>query len=181
MSFMQVAAGGNIPFEINVVVEIPAFSDPVKYEVDKHTGALTVDRFMGTAMQYPCNYGYIPQTLSEDGDPVDVMIITPAPLLSGCVINCRPVGVLKMIDEAGPDPKLLAVPVSRLTPFYNHVADYKDLQPDKLAKITHFFQHYKDLEEGKWVCVEGWGGIEDARQEILASVGRYKTSHSSRR
>lgn len=181
MSFMQVAAGGNIPFEINVVVEIPAFSDPVKYEVDKHTGALTVDRFMGTAMQYPCNYGYIPQTLSEDGDPVDVMIITPAPLLSGCVINCRPVGVLKMIDEAGPDPKLLAVPVPRLTPFYNHVTDYQDLQPDKLAKITHFFQHYKDLEEGKWVSVEGWGGIDDARQEILASVGRYKTSHSSRR
>jgi inorganic pyrophosphatase len=178
---MQVAAGGNIPFEINVVVEIPAFSDPVKYEVDKHTGALTVDRFMGTAMQYPCNYGYIPQTLSEDGDPVDVMIITPAPLLSGCVINCRPVGVLKMIDEAGPDPKLLAVPVPRLTPFYNHVTDYQDLQPDKLAKITHFFQHYKDLEEGKWVSVEGWGGIDDARQEILASVGRYKTSHSSRR
>lgn len=181
MSFMQVAAGGNIPFEINVVVEIPAFSDPVKYEVDKHTGALTVDRFMGTAMQYPCNYGYIPQTLSEDGDPVDVMIITPAPLLSGCVIQCRPVGVLKMIDEAGPDPKLLAVPMPRLTPFYNHVADYKDMQPDKLAKITHFFQHYKDLEEGKWVSVEGWGGLEEARQEILASVGRYKSSHSSRR
>ncbi|WKJ89897.1 inorganic diphosphatase [Methylomonas montana] len=181
MSFMQVAAGENIPFEINVVVEIPAFSDPVKYEVDKHTGALTVDRFMGTAMQYPCNYGYIPQTLSEDGDPVDVMIITPAPLLSGCVINCRPVGVLKMIDEAGPDPKLLAVPMPRLTPFYNHVTDYQDMQPDKLAKITHFFQHYKDLEEGKWVSVEGWGGLEEARQEIIDSVGRYKSSHSSRR
>lgn len=181
MSFMQVAAGGNIPYEINVVIEIPAFSDPVKYEVDKHTGALTVDRFMGTAMQYPCNYGYIPQTLSEDGDPVDVMIITPAPLLSGCVINCRPVGILKMIDEAGPDPKLLAVPMPRLTPFYNHVTDYRDLQPDKLAKITHFFQHYKDLEEGKWVSVEGWGGVEDARQEIMASVARYKQSHSSRR
>jgi len=178
---MQVAAGENIPFEINVVVEIPAFSDPVKYEVDKHTGALTVDRFMGTAMQYPCNYGYIPQTLSEDGDPVDVMIITPAPLLSGCVINCRPVGVLKMIDEAGPDPKLLAVPMPRLTPFYNHVTDYQDMQPDKLAKITHFFQHYKDLEEGKWVSVEGWGGLEEARQEIIDSVGRYKSSHSSRR
>lgn len=177
MSFTQVAAGNNIPFEINVIVEIPAFSDPVKYEVDKHTGALTVDRFMGTAMQYPCNYGYIPQTLSEDGDPVDVMIITPAPLLSGCVINCRPVGVLKMIDEAGADPKLLAVP--RLTPFYNHVTDYRDMQPDKLAKITHFFQHYKDLEEGKWVSVEGWGGLEEARKEINDSIARYIASHNS--
>lgn len=181
MSFMQVAAGGNVPFEMNVVVEIPAFSDPVKYEVDKHTGALTVDRFMGTAMQYPCNYGYIPQTLSEDGDPVDVMIITPAPLLSGCVIHCRPVGILQMVDEAGPDPKLLAVPMPQLTPFYNHVTDYRDLQPDKLAKITHFFQHYKDLEDGKWVRVEGWGGVEDARNEILEGIERYKNSHSSRR
>jgi inorganic pyrophosphatase len=181
MSFMQVAAGNNIPFEINVVVEIPAFSDPVKYEVDKHTGALTVDRFMGTAMQYPCNYGYIPQTLSEDGDPVDVMIITPAPLLSGCVIHCRPVGMLKMIDEAGPDPKLLAVPMPHLTPFFNHVTDYHDMQPDKLAKITHFFQHYKDLEEGKWVRVEGWGGLEETRKEIIEGIERYKRSHSSRR
>jgi inorganic pyrophosphatase len=180
MSFTQVAAGNNIPFEINVIVEIPAYSDPVKYEVDKHTGALTVDRFMGTAMQYPCNYGYIPQTLSEDGDPVDVMIITPAPLLSGCVINCRPVGVLKMIDEAGADPKLLAVPMPRLTPFYNHVTDYNHILPEKLAKITHFFQHYKDLEEGKWVRVEGWGGLEDARKEILDSVARYQASHTSR-
>jgi inorganic pyrophosphatase len=180
MSFTQVAAGNNIPFEINVIVEIPAYSDPVKYEVDKHTGALTVDRFMGTAMQYPCNYGYIPQTLSEDGDPVDVMIITPAPLLSGCVINCRPVGVLKMIDEAGADPKLLAVPMPRLTPFYNHVTDYNHILPEKLAKITHFFQHYKDLEEGKWVRVEGWGGLEDARKEILDSVARYQASHASR-
>ena len=155
MSFTQVAAGENLPFEINVIVEIQAFSDPVKYEVDKNTGALTVDRFMGTAMQYPCNYGYIPQTLSEDGDPVDVMIITPAPILSGCVIHCRPVGILQMIDEAGNDPKLLAVPMPRLTPFYNHVKDYKDMQPDKMAKIAHFFQHYKDLEEGKWVRVLG--------------------------
>lgn len=180
MSFTQVAAGGNVPNEINVIVEIPAYSDPVKYEVDKHTGALTVDRFMGTAMQYPCNYGYIPQTLSEDGDPVDVMVITPAPLLSGCVIHCRPVGVLKMIDEAGPDPKLLAVPVSRLTPFYDHIADYNNVRPDTLAKIFHFFQHYKDLEEGKWVNVEGWGGLDEARREILNSIARYNAGHSSR-
>lgn len=181
MPFNQVAVGKNIPYEINVIVEIPAFSDPVKYEVDKHSGALTVDRFMGTAMQYPCNYGYIPQTLSEDGDPVDVMIITPAPLLSGCVISCRPVGVLKMCDEAGPDPKLLAVPMPKLTPSYNHVIDYKDLLQDKLAKITHFFEHYKDLEEGKWVKLEGWGGVEDARKEILDSLARYQAAHTSRR
>ena len=181
MSITQVAAGKNIPYEVNVIVEIPAYSDPVKYEVDKHTGALTVDRFMGTAMQYPCNYGYIPQTLSQDGDPVDVMIITPAPLLSGCVITCRPVGVLKMIDEAGADPKLLAVPMPRLTPSYDHVTDYKDMLQEKLAKITHFFQHYKDLEEGKWVSVEGWGGLEEARQEIIDSVARYQASRTSRR
>jgi len=181
MPFTQVVAGKNIPFEINVIVEIPAFSDPVKYEVDKNSGALTVDRFMGTAMQYPCNYGYVPQTLSEDGDPVDVMIITPAPLLSGCVISCRPVGVLKMMDEAGPDPKLLAVPMPKLTPSYDHVTDYKDMLQEKLAKITHFFQHYKDLEEGKWVRVEGWGGLEEARKEIVDGVARYQASRTSRR
>lgn len=180
MSFTKVPAGNNIPFEINVIIEIPAFSDPVKYEVDKLTGELTVDRFMGTAMQYPCNYGYIPQTLSEDGDAVDVMIVSPAPLLSGCVIACRPVGVLKMIDEAGPDPKLLAVPMPKLTPFYNHVNDYRDMQPDKLAKLTHFFQHYKDLEEGKWVRVEGWGGLEEARKEVIDGIARYQASFSSR-
>src|SRR5512137_36650 len=116
MSLNKVPSGKDLPDDFNVIIEIPMQGDPVKYEVDKESGAIFVDRFMGTAMQYPCNYGYIPQTLSEDGDPVDVMIITPAPLLSGCAINCRPVGVLKMIDEAGPDPKLLAVPMPRLTP-----------------------------------------------------------------
>lgn len=180
MSFTKIIAGHHVPEEINVVVEIPAFSDPVKYEVDKESGALMVDRFMGTAMQYPCNYGYIPQSLSEDGDPVDVMIIAPAPLLSGCVIACRPIGMLNMIDEAGPDPKLLAVPVSRLTPFYNKVRSYEDTQPDRLAKIAHFFEHYKDLEEGKWVKIKGWEGPEAAKQEILQSIARYNKEHSSR-
>lgn len=175
MSFMRVIAGKKAPDEVNVVVEIPAYSDPVKYEVDKYSGVLTVDRFMGTSMQYPNNYGYIPQSLAEDGDPVDVMIITPNPLLSGCVITCRPIGILKMIDEAGPDPKLLAVPVSRLTPFYNHVHSYQDIQPDKLAKIKHFFEHYKDLEEGKWVKVEGWGGVDEAKREIIESINRYES------
>ncbi|WP_305908793.1 inorganic diphosphatase [Methylomarinum sp. Ch1-1] len=174
MSFTKVAPGSNIPDIINVVIEIPAFSDPVKYEVDKYSGALTVDRFMGTAMQYPSNYGYIPQSLSEDGDPVDVMVITPAPLLSGCVVECRPIGVLQMTDEAGPDPKLLAVPVPELTPYYNHVNNYQDIQPDKLAKISHFFEHYKDLEEGKWVSLEGWAGVAAAKQEISESIARYE-------
>lgn len=173
MSFAKVAPGINLPDVINVVIEIPAFSDPVKYEVDKYSGALTVDRFMGTAMQYPSNYGYIPHTLSEDGDPVDVMVITPAPLLSGCVVKCRPIGVLQMIDEAGADPKLLAVPVPELTPYYNHVVSYRDIQPDKLAKISHFFEHYKDLEDGKWVKLIGWAGVEDAKKEIADSISRY--------
>jgi inorganic pyrophosphatase len=180
VSFTQVTAGNNVPFEINVIIEIPAYSDPVKYEIDKLTGELTVDRFMGTAMRYPCNYGYIPQTLAEDGDAIDVMIIAPAPLLSGSVITCRPIGVLKMIDEAGPDPKLLAVPMPRLTPFYNQVTDYRDIQPDKLAQITHFFQHYKDLEEGKWVSVEGWGSLEEARDEVMKGIELYQSTYASR-
>ncbi len=174
MSFAKVAPGISVPDIINVVIEIPAFSDPVKYEVDKYSGALTVDRFMGTAMQYPSNYGYIPQSLSEDGDPVDVMVITPAPLLSGCVVKCRPIGVLQMTDEAGPDPKLLAVPVPELTPYYNHVVSYRDIQPDKLAKISHFFEHYKDLEEGKWVKLDGWAGVDEAKREISDSIERYE-------
>ncbi len=173
MSFTKVKRGSQTPDIINVVIEIPAFSDPVKYEVDKYSGALTVDRFMGTAMQYPSNYGYIPDTLSEDGDPVDVMVITPAPLLSGCVIECRPVGVLKMTDEAGGDNKLLAVPVPELTPYYTHIFSYRDIQPDKLHKITHFFEHYKDLEEGKWVEIQGWEGVESAKKEIIESIERY--------
>ena len=141
---MKVQSGRDVPHDINVIIEIPAYSDPVKYEVDKDTGALTVDRFMGTAMQYPTNYGYIPHSLSDDGDPVDVLVISPAPLLSGCVIRCRPIGVLKMVDEAGSDAKVLAVPVEKLTPCYKKVASYEDISEDKLAKIAHFFQHYKD-------------------------------------
>ena len=133
---MKITSGKNVPEDINVVIEIPAYSSPVKYEIDKHTGALTVDRFMGTAMQYPTNYGYIPQSLSGDGDPVDVLVITPDPVLSGSVIRCRPIGLLKMIDEAGEDNKVLAVPIQKLTPSYNGVSTYKDISADKLAKIS---------------------------------------------
>ncbi|MEQ1637110.1 MAG: inorganic diphosphatase [Methylococcales bacterium] len=173
MSFNKVPSGRNIPNDINVIIEIPAFSDPVKYEVDKHTGLLTVDRFMGTAMQYPTNYGYIPHSQSDDGDPVDVLVMTPAPLLSGCVVRCRPIGILKMIDEAGNDGKVLAVPVHQLTPFYDKITSFEHITEGKLEKITHFFQHYKDLEQGKWVKIEGWFGVEEAKKEIMSSIERY--------
>jgi inorganic pyrophosphatase len=135
---MKVQSGRDVPHDINVIIEIPAYSDPVKYEVDKDTGALTVDRFMGTAMQYPTNYGYIPHSLSDDGDPVDVLVISPAPLLSGCVIRCRPIGVLKMVDEAGSDAKVLAVPVEKLTPCYKKVASYEDISEDVLIGYISF-------------------------------------------
>jgi inorganic pyrophosphatase len=170
---MKVTSGKNVPSDINVVIEIPAYSSPVKYEIDKETGALTVDRFMGTSMQYPTNYGYIPQSLAGDGDPVDVLVITPDPVLSGSVVRCRPIGILRMTDEAGEDSKVLAVPVQKLTPSYNGVKSYKDIPADKLARITHFFKHYKDLEPGKWVIIQGWFGIDQAYEEILASIERY--------
>jgi inorganic pyrophosphatase len=135
-----------------------------------------VDRFMSTAMHYPCNYGYIPHTLSEDGDPVDVLVVTPIPLITGVVVRCRPIGMLKMTDEAGVDAKLLAVPVDKLCGLYSCVEKAEDLQPWLLAQISHFFEHYKDLEKGKWVKVEGWVGVDDARAEILAGVERYRNT-----
>lgn len=169
----RVDSGKNVPEDINVIIEIPSHSDPVKYEVDKDTGAMFVDRFMNTAMHYPCNYGYVPHTLSEDGDPVDVLVITPVPLISGSVIRCRPVGVLKMTDEAGPDAKILAVPIDKICTSYRKVKTIDDIQPMLLAQISHFFEHYKDLEENKWVKVEGWGDTKDAQQEILDSIKRF--------
>lgn len=176
MNLDRVTPGDRMPDEVNVIIEIPSRSDPVKYEVDKDTGAMTVDRFMSTAMYYPCNYGYVPHTLSEDGDPVDILVITPVPLISGSVIRCRPVGMLKMADEAGNDVKVIAVPGKGLTGDYNGVATTEDLPPALLAQIAHFFQHYKDLEPNKWVKIEGWTGPEDARQEILDSIERYRQS-----
>ena len=174
MALMQVSSGVNVPHDINVIIEIPAYSDPVKYEIDKETGALFVDRFMGTAMQYPCNYGYVPHTLSEDGDPVDVLVISPWRLISGSVVRCRPIGVLQMIDESGVDAKVLAVPIDKLTPLYRSVASFRDIPEAQLSQIAHFFEHYKDLEPGKWVKVEGWLGPEEAKQEILDSLRRYE-------
>ena len=172
MSLDKVTAGSNVPETINVIIEIPAHADPVKYEVDKDSGALFVDRFMATPMFYPANYGYVPQTLSEDGDPVDVLVITPVPLHCASVITCRPVGMLRMTDESGIDAKILAVPISKATPIYDHIQSPNDVPPHLLASITHFFEHYKDLEQGKWVKIEGWADANAAKAEILASVER---------
>ena len=173
MGLNTITAGKDVPNDINVIIEIPANSQPVKYEVDKDSGALFVDRFMSTAMFYPANYGYIPQTLSEDGDPVDVLVITPFPLLSGSVIRCRTIGVLNMTDEAGADAKLLAVPVDKLSQEYRHIKSYTDVSKNLLNSIAHFFEHYKDLEPEKWVKVDGWADVESAKHEIEASIKRY--------
>lgn len=174
MNLDRVTSGRSLPDDFNVIIEIPMNADPIKYEVDKETGALFVDRFMMTAMHYPCNYGYIPHTLSDDGDPVDVLVITPVPVTVGAVIRCRPIGILKMDDEAGSDAKLLAVPVQEVLPIYKHWNKPEDLQPERLSQIQHFFQHYKDLEPGKWVKVVGWAGSEEARAEVMAGVARYQ-------
>ncbi len=173
MNLDRVTPGSKVPDEVNVIIEIPAHSDPVKYEVDKETGAMFVDRFMNVAMHYPCNYGYVPHTLSEDGDPVDVLVITPVPLISGSVIACRPLAVLRMTDESGPDAKIVAVPKDKLSTLYREVKSVEDLRPELLEQIKHFFEHYKDLESGKWVKVDGWEGADAAKQEILDSVERY--------
>jgi len=176
MSLDRVDTGKDVPNNVNVIIEIPAHSDPVKYEVDKDSGAVFVDRFMSTAMFYPCNYGYVPHTLSEDGDPVDVLVVTPHALISGSVIRVRPVGVLKMTDESGVDAKILAMPVSKLTDRYDHINNIADVPESLLNQISHFFEHYKDLEKGKWVKIDGWGDIEDAKAEILSSIERFNNA-----
>ena len=174
MSLNQVPAGKDLPNDFNVVIEIPMNGAPIKYEVDKDSGAIFVDRFMSTAMHYPCNYGYIPQTLSEDGDPVDVLVITPFPLMPGVVVRCRTLGMLRMSDEAGFDAKLIAVPVEKLSSMYKSVKSVQDLPALTLAQIAHFFEHYKDLEPGKWVKVENWTDVEEAKAEIMAGIARYQ-------
>ncbi|WP_211826465.1 inorganic diphosphatase [Kistimonas asteriae] len=174
MSFEQIPAGKDIPNDFNVIIEIPANSDPVKYEIDKDSDAVFVDRFMATPMFYPANYGYIPQTLADDGDPIDVLVVTPYPVIHGSVIRCRAVGVLNMTDEKGEDVKLLAVPHDKLTPLYKDVKDYRDLPELLVRQIQHFFENYKDLEEGKWVKVESWEGPEAAREAIVQSVEAYQ-------
>jgi inorganic pyrophosphatase len=174
MSLNDVNSGRDVPNDFNVIIEIPMNADPIKYEVDKDSGAIFVDRFMGTAMHYPCNYGYVPKTISDDGDPVDVLVITPFPLIPGVVVRCRPLGMLKMSDEAGGDAKVLAVPVDKVLSIYSHWQKPEDLNDLRLQQIQHFFEHYKDLEKGKWVKVEGWVGPEEAKQEILSGIEAYK-------
>ncbi len=174
MNLDRVSSGNNPPEEINVIIEIPLRGEPIKYEVDKDTGAMFVDRFLNTAMHYPCNYGYVPHTLSGDGDPVDVLVITGIPLIVGSVIRCRPVGMLKMTDEAGEDAKVLAVPIDKLSGMFSHVKKPEDFPPEKINRIAHFFQHYKDLEEGKWVKVDGWAGVDAAHKEILDGISSYQ-------
>ncbi len=176
MSLNKVPSGKSLPDDFNVIIEIPMHGEPVKYEVDKESGAIFVDRFMNTAMHYPCNYGYIPHTLSDDGDPVDVLVITPVPLNTGVVVRCRPLAVLKMEDESGMDAKVLAVPVDKLSTLYRDLKSHAELPDIILKQISHFFEHYKDLEPNKWVKIAGWSGIEEARAEIMAGVKNYEQS-----
>ena len=174
MDFAKVPAGKDVPEDIYVAIEIPANADPIKYEIDKASNAIFVDRFMSTPMFYPANYGYIPNTLSEDGDPMDVLVVTPHPVVPGSVIRCRPVGMLDMTDEAGKDTKVVAVPHTKLSKLYDDVQEVTDLPKQLLAQIKHFFEHYKDLEEGKWVKVDGWKDAASAKQEIVKSVEAYE-------
>ncbi|MFZ5493572.1 MAG: inorganic diphosphatase [Pseudomonadota bacterium] len=172
MGLDLVPAGGNLPHNINVIIEIPKDSEPVKYEVDKATGAIFVDRILSTPMRYPCNYGYIPHTVCGDGDPADVLVILPLTLIPGSVIRCRPVGVLRMTDEAGSDEKILAVPDDRVFAGYSHIQDIGQVSGHWLERIGHFFEHYKDLEPGKWVKIDGWGDAAAARAIIVEALER---------
>ncbi|UVK78265.1 MAG: inorganic pyrophosphatase [Sodalis sp. Fse] len=174
MSLNLVPAGKDLPEDIYVIIEISTNTDPIKYEVDKKTGALLVDRFMSTTMFYPCNYGYINNTLSLDGDPVDVLVPTPYPLQPGSVVRCRPVGMLKMTDESGEDIKLVAVPHTKLSKEYDNIKDVENLPLLLREQITHFFKHYKDLEAEKWVKIDAWDNAQAAKIEILSSFERAK-------
>ena len=172
MGLDLVPTGKNPPEEINVIIEIPKDAEPVKYEVDKATGAIFVDRILSTPMRYPCNYGYVPYTVCGDGDPADVLVILPLSLVPGSVIRCRPVGVLKMTDEAGGDEKLVVVPQPKIFAGYGHIADIGQVSAHWLERIGHFFEHYKDLEKGKWVRLDGWGNAAEAKRILLDSMQR---------
>ncbi len=174
MILSNISIGKNPPHEINVVIEIPQGSGAIKYEVDKDSGALLVDRFLGTSMVYPANYGFVPNTLSDDGDPVDVLVISHVPVVPGAVIAARPIGVLKMTDEKGEDEKIVAVPTAKLTSFYDSVQSCQDLPAMVCKQIEHFFEHYKDLEKGKWVKIAGWGDKAEAEALIQAAIQRGK-------
>lgn len=174
MDIKKIPIGKNPPHDVNVIIEIPLRGDPVKYEVCKESGAMFVDRFLHTAMYYPCNYGFLPHTMSDDGDPADVLVVGRTPVAVGSVLRSRPVGVLLMEDESGQDEKILAVPHSKLHPFYDGVREYSDLPSILLQQIEHFFAHYKDLEEGKWVKIKGWGDAAQAAELIEQAIARAK-------
>jgi inorganic pyrophosphatase len=174
MRLDAIAIGHDPPRDVNVVIEVSIGGEPIKYEMDKAAGTLVVDRFLHTPMRYPGNYGFVPHTLSQDGDPIDVLIANTRPIVPGAVINVRPIGVFKMEDDAGLDEKILAVPVPKLTKRYAHVTNYTDLPEITLAQIEHFFSHYKDLEPGKWVKVIGWGDADEARRMIADAIARAK-------
>jgi inorganic pyrophosphatase len=174
MGLNLVSAGRDVPNEINVIIEIPKDAEPVKYEVEKESGAIFVDRILSTPMRYPCNYGYVPGTLGGDGDPLDALVILPLPLIPGAVIRCHPVGMLKMTDEAGSDEKLVVIPIAKVFPGYAHITDMSGVSGHWLERIGHFFEHYKDLEKGKWVKVEGWVSADEAKAEIQAGIQRYE-------
>ncbi|HOP21555.1 MAG TPA: inorganic diphosphatase [Gammaproteobacteria bacterium] len=174
MGLRHVAVGKDVPNDINVVIEIPVNGEAVKYEVDKDSGLIFVDRVLNTSMRYPCNYGFIPHTLCGDGDPADVLVIMPTPLLPGSVVRCRPIGMLQMTDESGEDAKIVAVPVSDVTGLYRNIGSIRDLPEVILDQIAHFFEHYKDLEKGKWVKVDGWRDADVAKQEILDSITNFE-------
>jgi inorganic pyrophosphatase len=175
MDVSKIAIGVAPPDDVNAIIEIPQGGLPVKYELDKESGALFVDRFLHTSMQYPANYGFVPHTLSGDGDPVDVLVVSQTPVVPGAVIRCRPIGALLMKDEAGEDEKIIAVPVDKLHPFFTGVTSYEDLPKILLEQIAHFFQHYKDLEKGKWVTIVEWVGPDAAKRMIREGIERAKT------
>ena len=172
-----IPAGANPPHEINVLIEVPIGGEPVKYEFDKESGALFVDRILHTPMRYPANYGFIPHTLSDDGDPLDALVIARSPFVPGCVVRARPLGVLKMTDEKGGDAKILAVPIKKECTQYDHIESVDQMSKTLLARIAHFFQHYKDLDSGKWVRIDGWGNVDEAKTEVMDSVERYNKGH----
>jgi inorganic pyrophosphatase len=177
MQIDKIPAGVNPPEDVNVIIEVPVGGEPIKYELDKDSSALFVDRFLYTPMRYPGNYGFVPHTLSEDGDPIDVVVASTRPIVPGAVMNCRPIGVLKMEDDGGQDEKIIAVPSSSISARYNNVKSHTDLPEITLKQIEHFFEHYKDLEPGKWVKIEGWGGPEEAAKMINEAVARHKAKN----
>lgn len=174
MQIEKISSGKNLPDEINVIIEIPMDNDPVKYEFDKESGAIFVDRFIPVSMRYPCNYGFVPHTLSGDGDPIDVLVLSAYPVIPGCVIKCRPIGVILMEDESGQDEKILAVPTIKTDISMEDVNSVEDINPNLKNKIIHFFEHYKDLEKGKWVKIIGWGDAAKAKALIQEAADNVK-------